>query len=126
MRPLEVVEQFIAAFVQAWPEADAASVAAHFSEDAVYHNVPMAPVKGRAEIQAAIGAMMSMGGKIGLEMVHVLANESIVMIERLDHFVLADKTISLPVMGTFEVRGDLIHAWRDYFDLGQFTSQMSA
>jgi limonene-1,2-epoxide hydrolase len=28
------------------------------------------------------------------------------------------------VMGTFEVREDKIAAWRDYFDMNQFTSQM--
>lgn len=125
MHPTKVVESFIASFIQAWPEADAASVAGYFSDDAVYHNIPMAPVKGRDEIQAAIGAMMSMGGKVGIEMVHVLANDTIVMTERLDHFVLAEKTISLPVMGTFEVRDGLITAWRDYFDLSQFNSQMA-
>jgi len=27
-------------------------------------------------------------------------------------------------MGTFEVKGDKIAAWRDYFDLNQFMSQM--
>ncbi|MGZ5938982.1 MAG: limonene-1,2-epoxide hydrolase family protein [Rhizomicrobium sp.] len=28
-------------------------------------------------------------------------------------------------MGTFEFRNGLISAWRDYFDLGQFQSQMA-
>jgi limonene-1,2-epoxide hydrolase len=32
----------------------------------------------------------------------------------------------LPVMGVFEVNNDgKITAWRDYFDMNQFTSQMS-
>ena len=39
---------------------------------------------------------------------------------------MPDKTIELPVMGTFEVTADgKISAWRDYFDLNQFMSQMA-
>ncbi|MET0802397.1 MAG: limonene-1,2-epoxide hydrolase family protein, partial [Acidimicrobiales bacterium] len=34
-------------------------------------------------------------------------------------------SIALPVMGTFEVNADgKISAWRDYFDMNQFLSQM--
>jgi limonene-1,2-epoxide hydrolase len=34
------------------------------------------------------------------------------------------KEISLPVMGTFEVVDGKIAAWRDYFDMNQFMSQI--
>ena len=46
------------------------------------------------------------------------------MTERVDVFKLPDKSFELPVMGTFEVSDGKINAWRDYFDLNQFTSQM--
>ena len=36
-----------------------------------------------------------------------------------------DRTIALPVAGFFEVHDGKITAWRDYFDMGQFTSQMA-
>ena len=42
-----------------------------------------------------------------------------------DVFRMPGTTIELPVMGTFEVRDGKIAAWRDYFDLNQFMSQMS-
>jgi limonene-1,2-epoxide hydrolase len=32
--------------------------------------------------------------------------------------------VALPVSGTFEVRDGRIVAWRDYFDMNQFLSQM--
>jgi hypothetical protein len=32
--------------------------------------------------------------------------------------------LSNQIMGTFEVRGGKISAWRDYFDMNQFTSRM--
>jgi limonene-1,2-epoxide hydrolase len=37
--------------------------------------------------------------------------------ERVDHFVYDGKTIDARVMGAFEVSGDKITAWRDYFDV---------
>jgi limonene-1,2-epoxide hydrolase len=29
-------------------------------------------------------------------------------------------------MGTFEINGDKIQAWRDYFDTNQFTARMGS
>ncbi len=37
----------------------------------------------------------------------------------------SERTVSLPVMGTFELADGLITAWRDDFDLNQFMSQLS-
>jgi limonene-1,2-epoxide hydrolase len=48
------------------------------------------------------------------------------MTERVDVFTLPNKTFELQVMGTFEIAGGKIKAWRDYFDLSQFTSRMGA
>jgi limonene-1,2-epoxide hydrolase len=29
-------------------------------------------------------------------------------------------------MGTFEISGGMINAWRDYFDMNQFTSRLGS
>jgi limonene-1,2-epoxide hydrolase len=59
--PIKTIEEFVAAFITAWPERDATKLAAFFSEDAVYHNGPMEPVEGREAIQATLAAFMGMG-----------------------------------------------------------------
>ena len=120
----KTVQEFIAAFVEVWPLGDAAKLGTFFSEDAVYHNMPMEPVQGRDSILATFADFMSMGGQVGVDITHMVADGAIVMTERVDHFIGTEKTISLPVMGIFEVRDGAITAWRDYFDLNQFTSQM--
>jgi limonene-1,2-epoxide hydrolase len=48
-----------------------------------------------------------------------------VLTERVDVFTTPTATIELPVMGTFEVVDGKIAAWRDYFDLNQFMSQLN-
>lgn len=124
--PTQVVQSFVETFVTAWPSADAAPVAALFAQDASYLNGPLEPVHGRDAIEATLGQFMAMGGIVAVDMLHVLANDRVVLTERVDHFVIDGKTFSLPVMGVFEIENGLIHAWRDYFDLGQFTSLFSA
>ncbi len=49
---------------------------------------------------------------------------SVVMTERVDVFRLADKSFELPVMGAVEVTAGKLEAWRDHFDMNQFTSRM--
>jgi limonene-1,2-epoxide hydrolase len=40
--------------------------------------------------------------------------------------VLHGKKVELPVMGSFEVTPEgKISAWRDYFDMNQFTQQVA-
>ena len=46
------------------------------------------------------------------------------MTERVDVFKLPQKSFELPVMGIFEIVDGKIKAWRDYFDMGQFTARM--
>jgi limonene-1,2-epoxide hydrolase len=122
--PVETVKAFVEAFVQARPEQDAETVSAFFTEDAVYANGPLEPVFGRDAIRSAIAEFMAMGGEVGVELRHLVGEGPIVLTERVDHFTAAGRTISLPVMGTFEVRDGRISAWRDYFDLNQFAAQM--
>jgi limonene-1,2-epoxide hydrolase len=123
--PATIVEEFIAAFIAAWPRGDSAALGSFFSEDAVYHNGPLDPVIGRGAIQATFAEFMGMGGHVDVDIVHMVAEGAIVMTERVDHFVGNGGTFSLPVMGIMEVHDGAITAWRDYFDLNQFTAQMS-
>ena len=125
MKPIEVVSGFCAAWAD---NIGAAELAAFFTEDAVYHNIPMAPVTGREAIENNIASFIRPGAPgieaIQLRIIHIAANGSVVMTERVDVFKLPNKSFELPVMGTFEVRGDKISAWRDYFDVNQFRSRM--
>ena len=56
----------------------------------------------------------------------MMAEGPIVTTERIDHLTRAGgTTASLPMMGVIEVHDGLVVAWRDYFDLSQFTSRMA-
>lgn len=116
MTPTETIQEFMAVFESAWAKQDADAVASYFSNDAVYHNIPMDPVQGRNEIAATVAGFMAMGGQVSVDIRHIVAAGPVVMVERVDHFVGGKLTIDLPVVGVFEVHDGKITAWRDYFD----------
>jgi limonene-1,2-epoxide hydrolase len=123
--PIEVVRRFCAA----WKDnLGATELAAFFTDDAVYHNIPMAPVTGREAIAKNIASFIRPGAP-GIESIdfrvrNIAANGPVVMTERVDVFKLPNKSFELQVMGTFEVSDGKIKAWRDYFDQSQFASRM--
>jgi len=124
-RPIELVRRFCAAWSN---NIAAAELAAFFTDDAVYHNIPMAPVIGREAIANNIASFIRPGApgieSIQFRVINIAANGPVVMTERVDVFQLPGKSFELPVMGTFEVKDGKISAWRDYFDMNQFTSRM--
>jgi limonene-1,2-epoxide hydrolase len=120
----QTVQDFIAVFMKAWPTADPGPLGPFFEENAVYHNVPLEVVTGRPAIMSTFAEFMGMGGQVDVDIIHMVADGPIVMTERADHFTTDGTTISLPMMGVIEVHDGLIAAWRDYFDLRQFTSQV--
>ncbi len=98
------------------PHPDPARLAAYFTEDAFYHNIPLPPMSGRDTI-ATFLANMGPFEPAGFEVRRQLASGNVVMNERIDRFTAAGRLIELPVMGVFELRDGLIASWRDYFDL---------
>ena len=123
--PIEVVRRFCAAWSG---NMGAVELAAFFTEDAVYHNIPLAPVTGREDIANTIASVLRPGppGIEGIEfrVINIAANGPVVMTERVDVFRLPGKSFELQVMGTFEVSDGKISAWRDYFDMNQFTTRL--
>jgi limonene-1,2-epoxide hydrolase len=122
--PLQIVQDFVTGFIAAWPTKDADRLISFFDEDAVYQNGPLPPARGREAIRNALAASMEMGGEVAVDIIHIIADGDIVMTERVDHLSIINQTFSMPMMGIYEIRGGTIAAWRDYFDLNQFVSQL--
>src|ERR1700684_2482175 len=101
---VETVQDFMAAFVRAWPSGDTATLGSFFSEDAIYRNGPLQPARGRAAIEETFSQLLGIGGRVDVEVIHMVAEGPIIMTERVDRLTRADGTIaSLPVMGIIEV-----------------------
>ncbi len=112
-------------FCAAWGRADLEAIMGAFTEDAVYHNIPMDACEGKDAIRAFIEGFFAMSpGGIKFEIRHQVATANIVMNERVDTLLMDGREISLPVCGVFELNSDgLLTAWRDYFDMKAFTGE---
>jgi limonene-1,2-epoxide hydrolase len=119
--PLDLVRRFCAA----WSDGDVDALGEYFTPDAVYHNIPIDPVTGRDNIKATIAGFTAGVDKVEFRVHHIVADGPVVLTERTDVFITGDRSIELPVMGAFEVTDGKISAWRDYFDMNQFMSQLA-
>ena len=123
--PIELVRRFCAAWSN---DAAADTLAAFFTDDAVYHNIPLPPVTGRENIADNLDSYIRPGAPgvegIDFQLVNIAADGPVVLTERWDVFKLSDTSFGIAVMGTFEIRDGKISAWRDYFDMNQFVTLM--
>ena len=118
-------EKVVTEFCNAWPRKNIDELLGFFTDDAVYHNIPLEPAKGKAAIRGVINQFLPMAKSLHFKVLHSAGNGNVVMNERVDIFDLGNgKTIQLPVAGVFEVTGNKISAWRDYFDMAMYTKQM--
>ncbi len=112
-------------FCEAWSRRNADDILDFFTEDGVYHNMPMQPLKGKAAIRPIMDFIINPAQKIEFEITHMAAAGDVVFTERVDRFAMGEKRVELPVAGVFEVRDGKIAAWRDYFDMATWTKQTS-
>lgn len=118
--PTSIVREFC----DSWAKGDLDAIMAFFADDAVYHNIPVAPVTGTDAIRQTIAGFTTGVDSVEFRVLHLAAAGDVVLTERVDVFTFPNGRIELPVSGTFELRDGKIAAWRDYFDMQQFMSQL--
>jgi limonene-1,2-epoxide hydrolase len=109
----------------AFEKHDAEAFRQYFTDDVVYHNMPMDAAVGIEDSIAFIAGFLAMFDSLVIETRHVAVRGNVVLTERVDTFKIGGKVADLPVMGTFEIRDGKICAWRDYFDMAQITKMLS-
>jgi limonene-1,2-epoxide hydrolase len=119
---IDLIRRFCDEFAKG---ASVDEIVAYFTDDAVYHNIPVEPAVGPEAIKAVFSMFTTGVDRIEFKILNIVGEGNIVLTERVDVFVMPDVTIELPVMGAFEVRDGKIAKWRDYFDLNQYLSQLS-
>ena len=117
----DVVLRFCEAFGKGTPPSELVD---YFADDAVYHNMPVDPAVGREAILGLLDMFLTPAERVEFRVLNLVAQGDTVLTERVDVFVFPNATIELPVMGTFEVKDGKIAAWRDYFDLNTYMSQL--
>ena len=114
-------ETIVRGFLDAWRIRDLDHLMSYFAADAVYHNVPVAPIEGAAAIRAIFEAFLGAFVEAELEVITLAAAPDLVLAERVDRFLMANgRRVALPVTGVFVIAGGRIARFSDYFDLATF------
>lgn len=118
--------QIVRDFIGAWEARSIDGILALMAADAHYLNVGLPEAVGHDQIRAMLTPFLG-GAKAVRWTVHHIAETpaGVVLTERTDDFDMADRTVSLAVMGVFELKDGKITAWRDYFDVPAFQRQMA-
>jgi limonene-1,2-epoxide hydrolase len=125
MGEAEEAERVVRDFCAAFEKHDAEALRSFFTEDVVYHNVPMDPAVGIDAAIAFVDGFFAMCESMVIDTLHLAVRDDVVLTERVDTFTIGQKVASLPVMGAFQIRDGKISAWRDYFDMAQITKMLS-
>jgi limonene-1,2-epoxide hydrolase len=119
-------EKIVRDFCAAWRRKNIPELLAFFTPDAVYHNMPLEPLKGIEAIRETFNMFVTPAEAIEFELLAIASAGDLVFTERVDRFHMMGKKVALPVAGVFQVRGGKIAAWRDYFDMQTWLQQTGA
>jgi len=109
-------EQVILDFFAAWSRLDPTEIAGYFTDDGIYHNMPVQPVQGRENVEALIRGFSASWTETTWEVLTLMSSGDTVIAERIDRTRAGEKSVDLPVVGVFVLEGGKIKEWRDYYD----------
>ena len=111
-------EEVVRAEMAAWASLDVEQIMAYIADDATFLPAFSLPTySGRKEVREAIEGFLKVMTKCDNEIVNLAVVGNVVLTERVDRLIYNGKPVDAPGMGAFEVSGDKITAWRDYFYL---------
>ncbi|MEK7247821.1 MAG: limonene-1,2-epoxide hydrolase family protein, partial [Chloroflexota bacterium] len=102
----------VRAFCEAFSRRDTDELLEFFAEDAIYHNMPMPPVRGKDAIRGVLDMFLQPAVSVEFVILHIAEAHGVLLTERLDKFLIGGKQVEFPVAGVFEVAGGKINSWR--------------
>jgi len=109
-------EEVVRAELEAWASLDADKIMAYIADHATFlPGFSFPTYSGFKEIRKAMEGFVKVMTKCDIEIVNLAVVGNVVLTERVDRLIFDGKPVDAPGMGAFEVSGDKITAWRDYF-----------
>lgn len=123
----EAPEQVVREFLTALKRSDVSELVSFFSADAVWTDGPRGTYRGVDAIRTEIESQVQLVPSLTVEVRNLVANDGLVMVERVDTFETQGKSFDLDVVGVFEIDGDgKITRLRDYYDLNSLMDRVAA
>ena len=113
-------------FFECWINGDIAGSMARCTDDVVWDNKPLKPLKGKPAIEAFLTKFAKGMSDIRYDIHYAMEQGDRLMLEGTENYTKNERRISVPYMASFEFRDNRICAWRDYFDLASVERQLAA
>jgi limonene-1,2-epoxide hydrolase len=115
-------EEVVRAELTALASLDIDQIMAYLADDATFlPGFTFPTYSGHIEIREAMEGFLKVMTKCDIEIVNLAVADNVVLTERVDRLIFDGKPVDAPGVGAFEVSGDKITAWRDYFYLAADT-----
>jgi limonene-1,2-epoxide hydrolase len=109
-------EQVVRAELEALSSLDIDRIMAWFAPEATFcPGFGYPTYSGVEEVRKVMKGFLKVMTKCDVEIVNLAVAGNVVLTERLDRLVFNGEPHDAPGMGAFEIAGDKITAWRDYF-----------
>ena len=108
-------EEIVRAEMAAWGHNDVDEVMTYLAENLTLHSCPYPPVSGRDAIRKTVEGYFRGGACVGHEILYLATIGDVVLMERIDHWIINGRALDIPHMGVCEVKDQKITAWREYF-----------
>ena len=120
------VKAAVARFLSAVESRDPAAVAACFTADATYRNMPHEPAAGRSEIEVMFRPILDRSERVVWDIVSAAYRGDTAWLERVDRFWIDGVEYRIECNGVARVDGatGLIAEFRDYVDLGVWRQRL--
>ena len=106
---------------------DPAEVAACFTEDATYRNMPHEPAVGRGGVEALFAPILGRCERVVWDLVSAAYDGDTAWLERVDRFWIGGREYRIECNGVLRAdpAGGLIAEFRDYVDLGVWRARLA-
>ena len=112
-------EVVVRAHLESWPSLDLDRITEHLADDATFFpGFGFPTYSGIEQIRTALDGFLKVLTQCEVEIINLAVVGDVVLTERVDHMIYKGKQLDAAGMGAFEVSGDEITAWRDYFYAG--------
>ena len=64
-------KQVVREFCATWASMDQQRILDAFTDDAIYHNMPMAPAQGKDAIKGLLGIILGPASSVKLSLIHI-------------------------------------------------------
>jgi limonene-1,2-epoxide hydrolase len=110
-------ELIVERLLRSYERGDVDEMLECFTENAVYHPIPMRRAVGKPAIRQMVSEWFKMMTVIGAEIHRQVSDGQTVMHERTDRCMVGDREVVTPTAAIYDIEDGLISGWREYFDI---------